>query len=373
MNTNTTERRSISPIPAGSVQKPVATHRYGDWIMLTLSGDSSRKLREFTINTVIPTLEENCPSLGRDALRATEADQLHLTIAMPLLPMNQDAAEKLLRQVAAINDAINHQINLKGNYNLRASSSTYGNGVLIGIEGNEQVARLAEAVRNYAQDNHYVDQDVNSNGKLSNFFPHITVAKVDSMENARILNDRQRHNSTDRKLHKLIAAASPDRMIDLVFDRVEIKRIDSKEGQKTIKLLASMNLAEWDWQFYPSNFIECSHVQKVAPKRLPAPTKEVAKSEKQQKKQVNDPIADFFRSFDDKKVAPEHLLVPSAVAAKSEKQQKKQVLRDSARTTRQLRSLSEDYKSWNLLPLDHDDAYDYYACRDCDSILMERD
>lgn len=274
MNTNTNytpERCPDCPVQSGYVQKQVPTHKYGDWVLLSLSEESSRKLHQFTKETVIPTIQSSCPTLGCDSLRATDRDQFHLTIAMPLAPMNESTARELMTSLGGTGQ-IHHVIDLRTTFNFQASSPNYANGIAIGMEGNPEINGLAQKVRTFCKENSLVNSEQSSDGQLTSFSPHVSLGKIAGKENCQIIHRRREHNRevvnyqrNNPDLHYLIAkkgiSASQTRSFDLVFDRIEIKRIDSDAsvGQATITTLASRDLNSGQFQVYGENFISCSH------------------------------------------------------------------------------------------------------------------
>jgi len=288
MSSTVSERCPICPVPAGYVQKPVPTHRYGDYVILKPSAESAAKLEQLA--GLMGHVIQREAKLPLGALKVHKAEDMHLTLAMPLKPMTSHEVGSL---VVCLNDLYRRPLqfdvvfrgsNSGGNYGFSFSSPNYAPGFDLRLKSSdphnghnvdnphEKMTTLAGLVQAYCQENHLVSLDRSPDGTCNSFSPHITLGKIKNQPACKALHDRASHDADHSKLAHIAGKEAAKaficqahkhcELLTLCFDKVEILRIDAKEGESAIhNKLAVLDLTEkYRGRVFLEAFHVCSHI-----------------------------------------------------------------------------------------------------------------
>lgn len=294
------ERCPSCATPEGYVQKPIPTHKYGDYVILRPDEESTRKLEQLAKAT--GNLIQEQLGLPPGEVVVNPSDRMHLTLAMPLNPLSKDEALGLLSAIRAkvIENGMDHKL-VKfdlvfrgqkdgGSSGFSFTSPNFAPGFDIRLkepakaynghnEGSPHAAMssLAGKIQEYCETKHLVSLERNENGKCNSFNPHISLGKLNSHEVCKKLHNRVQHRpegaaamshlASVRASDTFKCADSSHRhcsTLPLRFKTIEILRVDSDEGEMGAPhLLARYDLTN-DQMAMVASFPTCSH--KIAEK-----------------------------------------------------------------------------------------------------------
>lgn len=278
-----TERCSLCPTYAGYSPKPIPTHRYGDYVVLKPDAASRQKLQQLAQKA--SSLIQTEVGLYPEELTTFDADKMHLTLAMPLSPMNKSEATQLINKIKTEVDGgpITFDVVFKGpkeggSFGFSFTSPNYAPGFDIRLrepqveltgrsnkKAHQKMVTLASKIQNFCYTRGLVDSNKNTNGKCNNFNPHISLGKLGNRDASKQLHRRQAHRSDDQHalshlMSKAVATMNGGSIMPLQFNKVEILRVDSLENHTSAThQLASLDLNSKKTTI-KDHFPSCSHV-----------------------------------------------------------------------------------------------------------------
>ncbi len=289
------ERCPLCPTPEGYVQKPIPTHKYGDYVILRPDEESSARLERLA-GGAERLIREQLKLATGDVL-VNSSDRMHLTLAMPLHPLSRDEAYGLLKAIRA--EVLSHDMDARplafdlvfrgqndgGSCGFSFTSPNFAPGfdirlkepskAYLGHNKESSLAKmsgLAAKTQAYCEAKGLVSRERNEDGKCNPFNPHISLGKLGSHEVCKSLHNRVQHRTEGAAAMSHLASVMASdafkcadkshrhcSVLPLRFKAIEILRVDSDEGEagKTA-CLARYDLVK-DEMAMASCFPACSH------------------------------------------------------------------------------------------------------------------
>lgn len=262
----------------------IPNHQYGDYVVLRPDAASCQRLKQLGLQIQDVFHSQNLDHLGASI---SDPEHMHLTLAMPLSPMNKTQARNLINYaLAGATGPLNFNVIFRspstgGNNSFTFSSMNYAPSFNILLNKNDVafqnfnsnsthnlMTNLATKIQTYCQEYNLVDTAKNASGECNKFHPHITLGKIDE-DRAKILHDRYEHRNEDQQALSHLASTTAAKyfkqkhgieVLPLTFDKIEILRCDKMKGQSDNKttVLESFDLKTNQWA--EGEFPTCMHI-----------------------------------------------------------------------------------------------------------------